>query len=152
MSFNSSILLNEVFPKKAEVLPSIISVLLFKTVPSAIILENAFEKLMQFNRFRSSVKHDVMEWQFFETEVNFSNQIHTVEVSTEKEVIEETDRIAQNGLGKYDGTKPLWIFHRITNKGTGLSGLLIRIHHAIGDGVSIVHALSTFLTDKNGVP
>lgn len=152
MSFNSSVFVTGAFPKKAEVLPSIINVLLLlKTIPSTIILEDASKKLMQFDRFRNALKHDGKEWQFLDAEVDFSNQIQTVTVSSEKGVMEETDRIAQNDLGKYDGIRPLWIFHRITNQGIGLSGLLIRIHHCIGDGISIVNALSEILTDGSGV-
>jgi hypothetical protein len=153
MSFNSSVFFTGIFPKKVDVLLPVINVLLlFKIIPSVVILEDACKKLIQFNRFLSAVKHNGKEWQFVEVEVDFSNHIHTVEVSSEKGVMEETDRIAQNGVGDYDGKKPLWNFHRIDNKGTGLSGLLIRVHHAIGEGFSVVNALSKILTDEHGVP
>lgn len=153
MSFNSSVLLAGIFPPEAEVRPAIInSLFLFKTCPSAKSLEEACKNLAHFDRFKNGVKHNGKEWQFVETEVVFSNHIKTVGVVSEKNMMEECDRIVQNGVGEYDGEKPLWVFHRIVNAGTGLSGLLIRIHHVIGDGISLVNAMSRILTDEFGSP
>lgn len=153
MSFNSSAFLSGLFPKKTDVINPVINVLLlFKIIPSIVILEDACKKLIQFRRFKSAAKYNGKEWQFVEVEVDVSNHIQTVEVLSEKGVMEETDRIAQNGVENYDENSPLWKLHRIDNKGTGLSGLLIRISHAIGEGFSILFALSKILTDEHGVP
>lgn len=153
MSFNSSVFLRGVFPTSAEVRPAVInSLFLFKTCPSAERLVDACKNLMHFDRFKSAVKFNGQEWVFVDTEVDTSNHILSVDVTSEKNMMEECDRIVQNNLGEYDGMKPLWVFHRITNKGSGLSGLLIRIHHVIGDGISLVTAMSKILTDEFGAP
>lgn len=153
MSFNSSVFLSGVFPPTAAVRPAIInSLFLFKKCPSAEGLVDACKNLTYFDRFRNSVKFDGSEWRFVETEVNHSNHIKSTNVTSEAEMVVECDRIVQNNLGEYDGVKPLWVFHRITNTGTGLSGLMIRIHHVIGDGISLVTAMSKILTDEFGAP
>ena len=153
MSFNSSVFLGGVFPPAAEVRPAIInSLFLFKTCPSNKDLLGAVEKLMTYDRFRNAVKFNGKEWQFVETEVDYCNHIKTVSVKSEKEMMAECDRISQLDLGEYDGVKPLWVFQKVINEGTGLSGLLIRIHHVIGDGISLVNAMSSILTDEDGVP
>lgn len=153
MSFNSSVFLSGVFPTSAEVRPAVInSLFLFKTCPSAERLVDACNKLMHFDRFKSAVKFNGREWVFVDAEVDLINHILSVDVTSEKNMMEECDRIVMNNLGEYDGAKPLWVFHRITNKGSGLSGLLIRIHHVIGDGISLVTAMSKILTDEFGAP
>ena len=153
MSFNSSVFLSGVFPPAAEVRPAVInSLFLFKTCPSSEKLVDACKSLMHYDRFKNAVKFDGKEWQFVETESNFNNHIKSVSVKTEAQIMEECDRIIQHNLGEYDGSKPLWVFHRITNEGSGLSGLLIRIHHVIGDGISLVNAMSSILTDEHGAP
>ena len=153
MSFNSSVFLRGVFPPVAEVRPAIINCLfLFKTCPSSENLIGAAKKLMAFDRFRNAVKFNGKEWQFVETEIDYSNHIKTFNVNTEKEMMTECDKISLLDLGAYDGVKPLWVFQRVVNKGTGLSGLLMRIHHVIGDGISLVNAMSSILTDEYGAP
>ena len=153
MSFNSSVFLSGVFPPVAEVRPAIINCLfLFKKCPSTESLVDACKNLTHFDRFRNAVKFDGCEWRFVETEVNHSNHIKSTDIRSEAQMMEECDRIVQDNVGAYDGVKPLWVFHRLTNTGTGLSGLLIRIHHVIGDGISLVAAMSKILTDEFGAP
>lgn len=153
MSFNSSVFLSGVFPTSAAVKPAVInSLFMFKSCPSEAILVDACKNLVHFDRFRNAVKFDGKEWVFVETVVDFSKHIDTVTVISEKNMMDECDRIVLNDLGEYDGVKPLWTFHRLVNKGSGLSGLLIRIHHVIGDGISLVTAMSKILTDESGAP
>ena len=47
---------------------------------------------------------------------------------------------------------PWWEVHHITVDGTTFGGLLVRIHHAIGDGVSLMEAMADVLQDAKGHP
>lgn len=129
MSFNSSVFLAGVFPKTAEVRPAVINcLLLFKTCPSAIKLEEACKKLIYYDRFRSAVKFDGKDWKFVERDVKFEDHIVTAHVTNEKSIMDECEDVLKNDfdLGNGDSIKPLWMFQRIINKGAGLDGLLIR--------------------------
>jgi WS/DGAT C-terminal domain/Wax ester synthase-like Acyl-CoA acyltransferase domain len=44
---------------------------------------------------------------------------------------------------------PWWEILVIQNNGAGPSALVIRVHHALADGLSLVHAFSPFLTTKS---
>jgi hypothetical protein len=108
--------------------------------------------MMHYDRFRSSAKFDGEQWTMVEIDVKLGDQIRTVGVISEEAVMQEADRIMQNDLDGYDGHRPLWVFHRIINKGTGVSGLLLRVHHALGDGISLINTMSRCFTDLNGCP
>ena len=46
---------------------------------------------------------------------------------------------------------PPWRFHMFTNS-NGLSGVLMRIHHVIGDGMSMVGAMSQIFAEEDDTP
>jgi hypothetical protein len=112
----------------------------------------ACKNLLHYDRFRSSALFDGEKWTFVEADIKLGDQIRTVGVISERAVMEEADRIMQNDLEGYDGYRPLWVFHRITNRGDGSSGLLLRVHHSIGDGISLVNIMSRLFTDEKGCP
>lgn len=150
MSFNSSVMVSGGFPSEAKVWAPIINCLfLVKECPSNVALIGACKKLLHFDRFRSKVVFDGTNYHFVECDLNFADHIKTVGVVSEADVLAEADRIATNDL---DQSMPMWCFHRITNKGTGLSALLIRVHHVIGDGIALVNAIQKILDDENGNP
>ena len=153
MSFNSSVMVNGAFPPTANVRSPIINcVFLFKNCPSREALNQSCLDLIQFNRFRSAVKLVNGEWTFDEVEVNVNNHVKTIEVTSETDVLAEADKIAEKEMTAADGNGniPLWIFYRIINTGNGLSAVVIRIHHVIGDGIALVNAIGKVLKDSNG--
>ena len=150
MSFNSSVMVSGGFPKEAQVWPPIINCLfLVKECPTNVSLISAGQKLLYFDRFRSKVVFNGEDWTFTECDLNFADHIKTHNVMSEAEVMNEADRIAMNDL---EQDRPLWCFHRIVNKGKGVSAVLIRVHHVIGDGIALVNAMQKILDDENGKP
>ena len=81
---------------------------------------------------------------------NFLNKLiiqHTVH--SEAEMMQLAQDIALTDLqGGYDEL-PAWRIHRFENT-NGVSGLYMRIHHVIGDGMSMVGAMSQAFKEEDG--
>ena len=53
-----------------------------------------------------------------------------------------------DSLMQYNTTRPWWEILVVDNKGSGPSALVIRVHHTLADGLSLVHAFSPLLKKK----
>jgi hypothetical protein len=58
-------------------------------------------------------------------------------VEGEEALLQEITRASMEDLSGYRST-PAFHMRRIENTGAGLSAVLFRIHHVIGDGISLV--------------
>ena len=140
VSFNSISMAQGAFPPDKNVSPPIINaVLLFKTIPSLEAVKEVSIRLMEYDRFRKVVRHDPKKgtWTFEESAYNNERLFSTISVSSEVELMEEVSRISKMDLSG-NGEIPSWHIRRIVNKGRGLSAVVFRIHHVIGDGMAIV--------------
>eukprot|EP01035_Chromulina_nebulosa_P019941 gene19941-25907_t len=73
-------------------------------------------------------------------------------VNNESELFANIESIVRSDLKGYNQI-PLWHVHCIHNNGTGSSSLVIRVHHVIGDGISLVGTLLPLFTDiQTGLP
>ena len=150
LSFSSSNLIDGSFPQKTAVVPPVVNNLcVFKKCPSVESMVETVEKFFYYERFRSCVvlDHKTGKWNSEKlsdaviADPAFINRFvvqHTV--SSEDEFFRVIDEIVSVDLvGGYSELPP-WRLHRIENS-TGLSGILIRVHHVIGDGMSMVGAM-----------
>ena len=154
MSFNSLCLMQGSFPPECEVpSPIINAALLFKKCPSLPAIKLAAENgFSYFERFRSIPKYNSItgEWTF--EPCDFSDSLYSkVFVGDEASLVEEINRTAGEDLSGY-GTTPAWHIRIIENQGSGLSAVVLRIHHVIGDGVSLVAAIGKVFYDSEGNP
>jgi diacylglycerol O-acyltransferase / wax synthase len=76
-----------------------------------------------------------------------NNHINSSEVEGEVEVTNELDRITAADLSGY-GDRPLWVVHRIVNKGVGISMVVFRIHHVITDGIGLLDVFTNMFLDS----
>lgn len=71
-------------------------------------------------------------------------------MNNEEEMMRMIDKINNTDLSSY-AKQPLWKFYSIGNK-QGNECVLLRLHHVIGDGISLVGVLSNLFTDASGNP
>ncbi len=81
-------------------------------------------------------------------DADISKHICLTTVADEKELKEVVDSIVAQEL---PADMPFWCVHRIENL-SGLSCVLTRIHHVIGDGISLVAAINKVFCDENDNP
>lgn len=109
------------------------------------------DRLLKFDRFRQKVvRHEVRSW--WEEDSYFSIYNHvkalTLDNPDSKEDLQDVASTLMNtGL---DFRHPLWQIHYIEHFQAG-SALIIRIHHCIADGMSLVRLLLS-LTDAEADP
>jgi hypothetical protein len=60
-----------------------------------------------------------------------------VTVKNEESLLEELNSLIMTDIPGY-GKTPAWHVRRVENIGLGLSAIVFRIHHVIGDGISLV--------------
>ena len=146
MSFNSQCYADGAFPERINVASPIINIAFyFSKCPSTeTILEKA-NSLLAFDRFRTTPqKRDwATGWVFDYTGTVdvFRNHFTDIVVESESDLANELERIVALDLNGYD-TLPLWHIVRLENRGTGVSCVLIRVHHVIGDGIALVATMS----------
>lgn len=110
---------------------------------------------MYYERFRSAIRKDPRtgQWELFDEDPALLSKHffrHTVEC--EAEISSLADEIMSKGLESNAETMSPWTMHVIENRGQGCSAVLIRIHHVIGDGMSLVGAMTKVAVDESGEP
>lgn len=155
MSFGSRALANGVFPEPTAAWKTVIDTLIyFKTCPSMEIVAAKVKALLYYDRFRSALDRS-SEGSFFvdigDSLVIERDLIKTITVSSEQELLAKVDELCSEDLP--EGPKiPLFIFYRLVNTGSGRSALLVRLHHAIGDGMALIGAMPRVFEDAEGNP
>lgn len=109
------------------------------------------ERLLKFDRFRQCVVQEGMHaWWQEDTDFSLENHITAIslpDVQSKEYLQEIAGNIINSGL---DFSRPLWHMHHIDGYQQG-SVLIIRIHHCIADGMSLVRLLIS-LTDHAADP
>lgn len=153
MSFSSKAMVHEAFPAAAHVQPPVINILLyFKECPSKDKILECIKRLMVYDRFRCSpINNGKNGWEFIELEnYDMSELITTINIDSEKDMMKEVDKICLDTTNytKF-GERPLWEFIRIVSK-DGVSGVMLRVHHVIGDGISLIQTVHKLFYHENG--
>jgi hypothetical protein len=163
LSFSSETLLQGAFPQQANVAQPIINCLFsFAECPSMEKLVPKVRELALFDRFRSGAEEvGPNRWALTDLGPNASlnierDFIETVEICSSKELKDMVDNICMKPLPVLPD-KPLWRVYRIVAKKNAAepdmkSGILVRVHHVIGDGISLVGAMTKFFENGAGGP
>jgi hypothetical protein len=75
--------------------------------------------------------------------------IETINFSSQSELDSQVDVLNKLEIDHCNSTKAMWKIYRLVNA-NGNSAIMIRVHHAIGDGISLIGCMSKFFTDENG--
>ena len=121
----------------------------------AALHERISDKLLKYDRFRQKVVQDAMgaNWVFDEA-FDIARHVQAEKLERKRG---ETERSAlQRRAGELANTPldpghPLWQFHLI-EKYEGGSALLARIHHCIGDGISLISVMMSITDGGNDPP
>ncbi|KAJ3260365.1 hypothetical protein HDU77_001380 [Chytriomyces hyalinus] len=159
MSVFSEILAHETgsFPKKTECPPTTIhgAIFLEKLPPVESLIALFREKIKTEERFMSTIAYDFMRGKYdfvpARGEIDFHGH-HIIQATVADEAgirayVESTfNRTWKQEMAE---GRPLWYFHLLENT-SGLSAIVLELHHAIGDGMSLVLFFSSLYTDKDG--
>lgn len=146
------------FPAEAKVCAPIINILLyFEKAPDPAELVAQFKsRLLPLDRWRQGLRKAGGSYSFVELPEDRVNadtlakkHVTSTTVASEAELMLLVDKIVLEEHIETDGV-PLWRIHIITNTGTGVCGVLFRIHHVIGDGIALVNSMSKLFNDTSG--
>ncbi|MBW7471146.1 wax ester/triacylglycerol synthase family O-acyltransferase [Marinobacter sp. M216] len=109
------------------------------------------ERFLRFRRFRQRVvdKGDRAYWQE-DPLFDLDNHLHQVALPGNADKAQLQQLVGDLNSTALDFRRPLWQMHYIDNYQGG-SALLIRIHHCIADGISLVRVMLS-LTDRTPEP
>jgi hypothetical protein len=153
MSFSSMTMVRGSFPSSCNVAEPVMNILtVYRKLPKEQDTKIAFKQLFDLYRFRAVpiYSKDTKRWEFHEITPNIDNHFHTSAFPTEKQCYEHIEKISQSSFEREMTGKPAWCVHRIINEGNGMSFVLIRVHHVIGDGIALVLAIDRVFTDRHG--
>jgi NRPS condensation-like uncharacterized protein len=158
LSFSSEVLLQGAFPEPINVCQPIINCLFtFNECPSLAELIPKVKELALFDRFRSGSK-EISPGKWILTELGHDLDvekeiIETIEFNSEKEMKEIVDKLSMETIPQIED-RPLWRLYRLIprNKDSAnmKGGILVRLHHVIGDGISMIGAMTKFFENENG--
>jgi len=155
MSFGSKALANGVFPAPAEAWKTIINTLIyFDKCPTLEAVVAKCKGLLYYDRFRSALSVGPDGCFFVDISDSIDAErdlVRTIEVSSEAEMAEKVDELCSKEFATTEKS-PLFIMYRIKNTGTGRSAVLVRLHHAIGDGMALIGCMSHVFEDLQGNP
>jgi len=133
--------------------PMVISAVLIFEQPIAIArLERLLnERFLKFRRFRQRVilRRDRAYWQD-DPLFHIDNHIHRMALPGDSGKQELQALVSDMNSTSLDFKRPLWQIHYIDQYDGGCA-LLVRIHHCIADGISLVRVLLS-LTDRQAEP
>jgi hypothetical protein len=112
------------------------------------------DKLLYYERYRSAATKVGNKWIFVDLGKDGINihrdHLETIYAESEEEVKDIADKICATSISD-SGGRPLWKLYRIINKDSSQpSVVLFRIHHSIGDGISLVGTIVNLFEDANG--
>jgi hypothetical protein len=147
------------FPPQVDVSQPIInSLFYFNECPSIEKLAVKVKDLTVFDRFRSGAEQvSQNNWVLTELGTNLKIEkdfIETMEVDTPDGIKKVVDDLCMQALPTVPD-KPLWKVYRIISKTSNpdsqiKSAVLVRLHHVIGDGISLVGAMTKFFENEDG--
>ncbi|MAM00048.1 MAG: wax ester/triacylglycerol synthase family O-acyltransferase [Alteromonadaceae bacterium] len=106
------------------------------------------ERFLKFQRFRQTIRRrgERCRW-VDDPNFDLDNHLHSIALPNPAGKRELQTVFSDLNSTHLDPNRPLWQIHHVDNYGEG-SALLIRIHHCIADGISLVRVLLS-LTDDN---
>eukprot|EP00742_Colponemidia_sp_Colp-10_P001485 GILJ01001595.1.p1 GENE.GILJ01001595.1~~GILJ01001595.1.p1 ORF type:complete len:503 (+),score=77.03 GILJ01001595.1:38-1546(+) len=149
LSFSSSLMAKGTFPPRYNIPHAIVqSALFFDALPTLEDIKAVVkEKLLIYHRLCSVCEiRPSGEVVFKATDVNIDDHIVTASVENDQHLMAYLDQLCVRPV---DMTKPLWDLHVIRNA-SGRSVLVPRVHHAVGDGLSMVNVFMFLFTDSEG--
>ena len=121
----------------------------FDGQPVRSLREVIEQRMLRYDRFRQRVVESGRPLQGlrWEADPDFDLERHLVreELPAPGDEAALQRRVSDLASEPLDPDHPLWRFHLIQEFGGG-SALITRVHHCIGDGISMVHAMLS-LTD-----
>jgi len=118
------------------------------------VCERIAQRLLQYPRFRQKVVEDVLGASWVEDE-DFDISRHVVRERLPRKRGQSEQAALQARCGelattRLDPTRPLWQFHLVEHYEGG-SAIMVRIHHCIGDGISLTSVVLS-ITDGGALP
>ncbi len=129
--------------------------LLEPAVPYDVLCERVVDKLLKYDRFRQKVVQDTFGPSWVE-DTEFDIGRHVLRETLARKRGESERSALQRRAGELantalDPAHPLWQFHLI-EKYEGGSAMVARIHHCIGDGISLVSVMLSITDGGNDPP
>jgi hypothetical protein len=135
------------FPKECNVAVPVMNIVIFlQRSPTVEKLKSAFSNLFVYDRFRGIPEQDGSgEWIFRLVDPDINKHIVLATVANEEELKQYIEKCVFTPLPT---NQPYWCAHSVETL-SGLSCVIIRVHHVIGDGISLVGTIDKLFRDEN---
>jgi hypothetical protein len=155
-SFTSVGMAIGIFPESVKAPTTIINAAIyFSTCPAEKdLIELAVKPMLAFTRLSTIPVPETADCRPSTRSFAPSELIRKVEISGK--CIKSTNDVIfkhlQESLSTGRDDLPWWEFLVVENVGEGESAVVLRMHHALADGISLVHVFEKFITYEDGSP
>ncbi len=138
---------------RPENLMQIVGILLFKgRVDSARLKRTIALRLLRFQRFRQiATVDDEGAWWIDDPDFDIDRHVHHAILPAPKEKPELQKYVAEVASTPLNPARPRWDF-TLVETGDGNSALVVRIHHAIADGIALIGVIHSLTDDAIDAP
>ena len=153
-SFTSLSMIEGVLPPRVHAPETIINVALYfrGDCPSVEdMAEMAIRPLLEYERLSTIPDLRLKSGRPLDSPIQPLDMVRQIEVHGDDKVTNEAIVAhCQDSFSQRLESKPWWEFLVIKNNGPGLSACVFRMHHGLGDGMSLVYVFSRIITDEKG--
>ncbi|CEO96847.1 WS/DGAT C-terminal domain containing protein [Plasmodiophora brassicae] len=121
----------------------------FETLPHPSRVADVIrQRIVPCDQFRRFVSRPCADGGLEPVTFNIGDHVESLTVQDDAELARFVEQQASVAL---DACRPLWRLFCITNR-SGQHAILARVHHLVGDGLSLMHLFAALLTDADGRP
>lgn len=155
-SFSSQGLGLGTFPEKVQYPASysvINAALFFKDCPSTqAVVDQVVKRFLEYERFHIIPEPTQGTSRFCADDLDPNKLVRRIVIKGDKQLTLDTiqSHLFDDVMGRPE--LPWWEVLIIENKGRGESACVLRIHHALADGISMLHVVEEIITQVDGSP
>mmetsp|Transcript_10711 Transcript_10711/g.40248 ORF Transcript_10711/g.40248 Transcript_10711/m.40248 type:complete len:503 (-) Transcript_10711:1612-3120(-) len=161
MSFSSSSMLDGAFPSSMQMPDPVINACMyFDDCPDEAAMLDVIQKLFEYERFRGVPRRvSGGAWVWADAASRPQDHLREFRCASTEALHQKIEEIKSDPLLYPQGPegpqtdKPLFEFVLLHNESRGeLSCVVARVHHSIGDGLSLMLVMQRMITDADGAP
>lgn len=153
-SFTSTGMALGSFPARVESPEHVINAaLMFKDCPSSqAVVDQVVTRFLEYERFNVIPEPENGSSRYCASDLDPNRLVRRIDIKGDKQLTLDTLQTHLFDSVTEEDDLPWWKILIINNTGPGESACVLRIHHSLADGISMLHVVEEIITQVDGSP